>query len=97
LLSDVPKYVKNHKISFGSYNGVECDLVDPWDVAKKMTKLYESETLRKELGFKATEKAMKTFDWQIIRKQWVDFVKSLVIDESKIPEEWAKLYAETKV
>jgi len=97
LLSDVPKYVKNHKISFGSYNGVECDLVDPWDVAKKMSKLYESEALRKELGFKATEKAIKTFDWQIIRKQWVDFVKSLVIDESRIPEEWKKLYDETKV
>jgi glycosyltransferase involved in cell wall biosynthesis len=97
ILSEVPRYNKTHKISFGSYNGVECDIVDPWDIAKKMQKLYESEALRKELGFKSTERAVKTFDWSIIRKQWVDLMKSLVITEDKIPEEWQKLYAETKV
>jgi len=94
LISKVPKYNKNNKITYGSYMGVECDLVDPYDVAKKMRILYDDESLRKELGLIATERAIKTFDWSIIGKQWVDFMKSLVITEDQIPDEWAKLYAE---
>ena len=69
---------------------------DAWDIAKKMMQLYRSETLRKDLGMKATERAIRVFDWSIIKKQWVDFFKTCVIQESDIPAEWAKLYSETK-
>jgi glycosyltransferase involved in cell wall biosynthesis len=97
LLSDVPTFDSKHKISFGSYNGVECDIANPWDIAQKMEKLYKEASLRKELCIKATERTVKTFDWRIIQKQWIDFVKTLVITESDIPAEWKQLYEETKV
>ena len=97
LISECPKFNKNHRITYGSYNGVECDLADPWDVAKKMLRLYKDEALRKELGFKATEKSLKEFDWRIIIPKWLEVVKSLIISEEQIPEAWKALYNETKV
>ncbi len=97
LLSEVPRYKNNHKIKYGSYNGVEAEHVDPWDVAKQMLKLYKSEALRKELGIKATEKAVREFDWTTIRKQWVEFVNKLVLKAEDIPAEWAKLMEDTRV
>ncbi len=97
LLSPIPTYDGRHRISFGSYNGVECDVVDPWDVAQKMERLYKDKTLREELGLKASQRAVQLFDWSIIKKQWIDLVKSLIIDETKIPAEWEKLWNETKV
>lgn len=99
LISKVPTYDKQgkNKISFGSYNGVECDMVDPWDVAEKMEKLFQDPKLRQDLGFKATEKSLKEFDWRIINHKWNDLVKSFIISDEQVPEEWKKLYAETKV
>lgn len=99
LISKVPSFDKQgkHKISFGSYNGVECDMVNPWDVADKMEKLYLEPKLRSDLGFKATEKSLREFDWRIINHKWNELLKSLIITEANIPAEWAKLYQETKV
>jgi glycosyltransferase involved in cell wall biosynthesis len=97
IIVDLPTFDGKHKITYGSYNGVECDIADPWAVAKQMEKLYKDASLRKELGFKATERAIKEFDWGIIRKKWIELVKTQVITEDQIPAEWAKLYAETKV
>ena len=97
LIAKSPTYNGKHKVTFGSYNGIECDLPDPYDVAKKMELLYKDSTLREKLGIAASEKACRDYDWAIIRKKWVDLVKSLIVDETKIPEEWARLYAETKV
>lgn len=94
LLSEVPRYKNGHPIKYGSYNGVEGDCVDPWDVAKQMLRLYKSEALRKELGTKATEKAVKEFDWTIIRKQWVDYMNKLIVKDEDIPAEWARLMNE---
>jgi glycosyltransferase involved in cell wall biosynthesis len=90
LLCETPKYKNGHKITYGSFNGVEAEIVDPWEVAKKMVQLYKSESLRKELGMKATERAIKTFDWSIINKQWADYMNDLVVKEADIPAEWAK-------
>jgi glycosyltransferase involved in cell wall biosynthesis len=97
ILSEVPRYKNNQKIKYGSFNGVEAELVDPWDVAKQMLKLYKSEALRKELGTKATEKAVREFDWTLIRKQWVEYVGKLVLKAEDVPAEWARLMEETKV
>ena len=97
MISKVPKYSSGRKISFGSYNGVECDIVDPWDVAKKMLKLYNDEALRHELGMKADRRATKLFDWVTIKRKWADLIKSMVVTEEQIPDEWKKLYEETKV
>lgn len=97
LLTKCPTFDGKHRITYGSYNGVEGDIPNPWDVAKQMMKLYKNEALRKELGFKATERAVKTFDWRIIKNQWVELFKSLIVSEEDIPEEWKKLYSETQV
>ena len=97
LISETPTYDGKHRVTFGSYNGVECDIPNPWDIAQKMENLYKEKSLREELGMKASQRAVKVFDWSIIKKEWVDLVKSLIIDETKIPEEWKKLYEQTKV
>ena len=96
LITDVAKTCKGRDVTVGSYNGVEMEVPDQWDVAKKMMQLYKSEGLRKELGMKATERAMKTFSWEVIKPQWIDLFKSCVIQESDIPAEWQKLMAEVK-
>ncbi len=61
-----------------------------------MLKLYKSKALREELGTKATEKAIREFDWTLIRRQWVEYVNKLVLKESDIPAEWAKLMEDTR-
>jgi glycosyltransferase involved in cell wall biosynthesis len=97
VLTEVPKYNHQNKISFGSYNGVECDCPDPWQVAHKMVQLYKDVALRKELGFKASVRATEVFDWNIIKPKWVKLVKSLVITAEQVPAEWQKLFEETKI
>lgn len=93
-LVEVPTYPKSHgmPISFGSYNGIECPVPNPYDVAEKLQKLYIEPQLRKEIGLQESERACKVFDWSIIRKQWVDLVKSCIVDVSTLPEEWARIY-----
>jgi glycosyltransferase involved in cell wall biosynthesis len=99
LISKAPLFKTNKaaRVTYGSYNGVECDIADPWDVADKIYTLYKDKALRASLGIKATERAVKTFDLTIVNKQWIDLIKSLIITEEQIPQEWAKLLADTKV
>ena len=99
LISPAPVYKTNKlaRITYGSYNGVECDIADPWDIAEKIFKLYKDKTLRESLGLKATERAVKTFDLTTINQQWLSLIKSLIVTEDQIPEEWKKLMNETKI
>jgi glycosyltransferase involved in cell wall biosynthesis len=99
LVSKCPTF-KGHlnaKVTYGSYNGVECDIANPWDVADKIFELYNNKALRSELGIKATERALKVFDLSVVNKQWIDTIASMIVTEEQIPDEWKKLYEETKV
>ena len=99
LISPAPTF-KGHpkaRVTFGSYNGVECDICNPWDVAEKLYTLYNNKAMRDELGFKTAERASQVFENAVVNKQWCELVKTLVVTEEQIPDEWKKLYEETNV
>jgi glycosyltransferase involved in cell wall biosynthesis len=98
ILSDVPMYPgsKGTPITYGSYNGVEGLVCNPYDVAKKTETLYEDKQLRERISYKEVERAVTVYDWAIVRKQWVELVKSCIITPEQLPEEWKQLYEQTK-
>jgi len=98
LLTKVPTYPgsKGVPFTYGSYNGVECMVPNPYDVAKKTNSLYADKFLRERIAINESERAVKFYDWSLIRKQWVELVKSCVITEDDLPEEWQKIYEQTK-
>jgi glycosyltransferase involved in cell wall biosynthesis len=98
ILSDVPTYPgsKDTPVTYGSYNGVEGLVCNPYDVAKKTETLYEDKQLRERISYKEVERAVTVYDWAIVRKQWVELVKSCIITPEQLPEEWKQLYEQTK-
>ena len=98
ILTDVPTYPGSHNtpITYGSYNGVEGLVCNPYDVAKKTETLYEDKQLRERVSYKETERAITVYDWSIVRKQWVEVVKSCIITPEQLPVEWQQLYEQTK-
>ncbi len=99
LISPCPTFTNKPKarVTYGTYNGVEGDIANPWDVANKIYKLYKDKSLRIELGIKAAEQATKSFDLSMINEQWINLAKSFIVTEEQIPNEWKKLYEETKI
>ena len=99
LISPAPHFKSNKlaRITYGSYNGVECDIADPWDVADKMFALYNNKALRESLSVKTTERATRLFDLSVINQKWIDLVKSLIITEDMIPDQWKALMKESLV
>lgn len=99
IISPSPTFAGHPKarVTYGSYNGIEADIANPWLIAHDMMKVYKDKTLRESLSVKAAERATQLFDWAGIITQWVKAVESQVVTEDQIPEEWKKLYAETNI
>lgn len=93
LLSPAPVFPDSNKcpVTMGSYNGVEGVICDPYDIAKKTQKLYDDKQLRVNMGFKEVERAIKTFDWSIIRQQWVELLDKHVVTLEQLPDEWKEI------
>lgn len=98
ILSDIPVYSKSKgaPVTFGSYNGIECPVPNPHDIAAKTETLYSDAKLRETLSMMATERACKVFDWNIIKKQWADLIKSCIISVEDLPAEWKSIYESVK-
>ncbi len=98
MLSDVPIYPDSHvcPVTYGSYNGIEGLLPNSFDIAKKTKILYENPKLREEMSFKESVRASSVYDWSIVRKQWIKLIKSCIVTEEQLPEEWKKILEQTK-
>jgi glycosyltransferase involved in cell wall biosynthesis len=98
LLSDIPTYPKSggYPISYGSYNGVECSIPNPYDIAKKTNMLYESKELRESIAMKQSARVISTYDWNIVKERWREVVRKFVVRVEDLPEEWKKFMEEEK-
>jgi glycosyltransferase involved in cell wall biosynthesis len=98
VLSPIPTYEGGGgvPISFGSYNGVECPIPNPYDVAKKTQTLYADQKLREEKGLLETARAIQVFDWSVIKNKWLDVVKNCIINVDDLPQEWKSIYESVK-
>ncbi len=98
ILSKPPTYPgsKGVPVTFGSYNGVECKIPNPYDIAKQTERLYKDEKLRQEISFKEVERVVKYYDWSVVIKQWKQLLKGCIITEDQLPEEWKRIYEQTK-
>lgn len=99
LLGDTGLYTKITKyegtecpITYGSYNGIECFIPNPYDVAKKVLRIYNDKLLAEKLSFEATLRATKVFDWSLIIDQWDQEIKKHLFNPEQLPDEWKKLY-----
>lgn len=93
LLSPAPVFPDSNKcpVTMGSYNGVEGVICDPYDIAKKTQKLYDDKQLRTNMGFKEVERAIKIFDWSVIKQQWIELLDKHVVSLEQLPDEWKEI------
>ena len=98
ILTLPPVYSKSKgcTMTYGSYNGVEGIVCDPYDVARRTQTLYTDRLLGMNISYKEIERAITTFDYSVIKQQWVDLVDKYVITESDVPDEWKELYGSVK-
>lgn len=90
ILTSPPVYPDGHgvPITFGSFMGVEGQIPNPFDVAKKTEQLYQDKALRERLACKEIEQAITRFDWSVVNPQWKELVKKYIVSEEDLPAEW---------
>jgi glycosyltransferase involved in cell wall biosynthesis len=82
--------------TYGSYCGVECFITNPYDVSKKVLRLYTDPSLRERLSFETSTRAIKLFDWKVVVDAWEQEIKKYIFDPNSLPAEWKEAWEATK-